>query len=125
MRFGFKQGLIWVPVTLQYEGVIVEVDNCILDTGSASTAIDIDLIDFNYQKPAHIKRLRGLGGGTQEVVCQEIDLFKIGNQEFRNIEVEFGDIKADFGINGFIGTDILSRLTLTIDFRKQTITLDS
>lgn len=123
MKFEFRQGLIWVPVILQFEGKLVEVDDCILDTGSASTAIDIDLVEFNYHKPAYLKRLRGLGGGTQEVVSQKIDLFQIGNQPFHNIEIEFGDIKADFGINGFIGTDILSRLNFIVDFVDQIITL--
>ncbi len=59
MTFEFRQGLIWVAVTLEYEGKSIDIDRCILDTGSATTAIDIDLISFNYQKPAIIRRLRG------------------------------------------------------------------
>ena len=68
MNFVFDQGLIWISINIQYEGKSIEIENCILDTGSATTAIDIDLVDFNYRKPASIKRLYGLGGGTQEVI---------------------------------------------------------
>lgn len=121
MRFEFHTGLIWIPIEIVYEGKSVKIDNCILDTGSATTALDIDLVAFNYQKPAFIKRLRGLGGGTQEVVCQKIDAFVIDNTELQQIEIEFGDIRSHFGISGFIGNDILSRFSLTINFLQQEI----
>ena len=49
------------------------MDNWILDTGSATTPVDIELVDFNYRKPAMIKRLFGIGGGTQEVIAQKVD----------------------------------------------------
>jgi hypothetical protein len=62
---------------------VLKIDNCILDTESATTAIDIDLIDFNYRKPSKIKRLFGIGGGTHEVIAQKIDKAIIDEVEFR------------------------------------------
>ena len=123
MKFVFKNGLIWIPIALQYEGASIDIENCILDTGSATTAIDIELVAFNYRKPTAIKRLYGLGGGTQEVVAQQIDRLTVDNINLEAIEVEFGDIKADFGINGFIGNDILSQFSLTIDFSNLDIVI--
>ncbi len=70
MNFELKHGLIWITFELIYEGNSVVIDNCIVDTGSAATAIDIDLVNFNYGKSAIVKRLFGIGGGTQEVVSQ-------------------------------------------------------
>ena len=40
MKFKWKNGLIWVTLNVVYEGQPFEVSECILDTGSASTAID-------------------------------------------------------------------------------------
>ena len=125
MRFEFRHGLIWVAITLVYEGKSVDIDRCILDTGSATTAIDIDLVAFNYQKSAIIRRLRGLGGGTQEVVCQNIDSLKLDDTELSPIDIEFGDISSTLGINGFIGNDILSRFSLTTDFFEREIEIIS
>ena len=122
MRFEWIEGLIWVSFELVYEGKVAKIDHCILDTGSATTAIDIDLVEFNYRKPATIKRLWGIGGGTQEVVGQVVDKIIIDQKELKQIEIEFGDIQADLGINGFIGNDILSHYSLTIDFKKREIT---
>jgi hypothetical protein len=121
MKFEFRDGLVWIPISLEYEGKQIQIEKCILDTGSATTAFDINFVDFNYQKSSFIRRLCGLGGGTQEVVCQEIDSMMIGKTELKHIEIEFGDIAEGFGIEGFIGNDILSRFTFTIDFQKQEI----
>ena len=121
MNFELKQGLIWLTFELIYEGNGVIIDKCILDTGSAATAIDIDLVDFNYRKSAIVKRLFGIGGGTQEVVSQNVGKVIIGGKELNDIEIEFGDIQAELGINGFIGNDILSRFSILIDYQKQEI----
>ena len=73
MKFEWKDGLIWVTFILEYEGTAFEIDNCILDTGSATTAVDIDLVDFNFRKSGIITRLFGIGGGTQEVIIHRVD----------------------------------------------------
>ncbi len=121
MRFGFRNGLIWISIGIEYEGKSIEIPDCILDTGSATTAADIDFVNFNYHKPAFIRRLCGLGGGIQEVVCQRIDKLVIDNTELKDIEIEFGDIRTGFEINGFVGNDILSHFSFTVDFSKQEI----
>lgn len=121
MKFKFRGGLIWIPVSLVYEGKQIRIDECILDTGSATTAFDINFVEFNYQKISFIRRLRGLGGGKQEVVCQQIDSLTIGNTKLNNIDIEFGDVEEGFGIQGFVGNDVLSRFRFTIDFQKQDV----
>ena len=50
--FEWKHGLIWITFELEYKEKAVKIDNCILDTGSATTTVDIELVDFNYRKPA-------------------------------------------------------------------------
>ncbi len=77
MKFDFKNGLIWVSINLEYEGKDKKIENCILDTGSATTALDIDLVEFNYRKSSTVKRLIGIGGGTQEVISQQVEKITI------------------------------------------------
>jgi len=121
MIFKWHQGLIWVSIDLGYEGKEHRIDNCVLDTGSATTAVDIDLVDFNYRKPANIKRLFGIRGGIQEVVSQEINAITIDCKMLKNVELEFGDFQKYLGINGFIGNDILSHFTINIDYFEKEI----
>jgi len=40
-----------------------------------------------------------------------------------DIDIEFGNLRSELGINGFVGNDILSRFTLTIEYATQHITL--
>jgi len=78
---------------------------------------------ISHQKLAVIKRLHGIGGGIQEVISQKVEKLKIDQIELSDIEIEFGIIRDNFGINGFIGNDILSRFIINIDYDKRTITL--
>jgi len=121
MKFEWRHGLIWVSIIIVYEGISTKIDNCIIDTGSKTTMIDIDLIEFNYQKPAIIKRLFGIGNGTQEVICQPVDKVIIADIELEYVEMEFGNIKEKLGINGLIGNDILSKFILKINYEQQII----
>jgi len=121
MKFEWQQGLIWVPLTVIYGGSTIIIPDCIIDTGSKTTMIDIDWVEFDYQKPAIIKRLFGIGTGTQEVLCQQVNKVIIDQFELETVDIEFGTIKEHLGINGFIGTDILEKFILTIDFKKQFI----
>ncbi|MCP4687798.1 MAG: hypothetical protein GY859_07090, partial [Desulfobacterales bacterium] len=84
MRFDFKRGLIRVTFELIYEGARAAIDNCIIDTGSATTAVEIDLININFRKPAEITRLYGIGGGIQEVIAQKTDAVIIDKHELKN-----------------------------------------
>ncbi len=125
MNFLFKKGLIWVCVAVIYDGRVTTVENCVVDTGSATTAIDIDQIELNYSRPAKIRRLFGVGDGTQDVIVQNVDAFRIGVHNFKDVELEFGDLKGRFGIGGFIGNDILSRCNVNIDYTNQNLNLKS
>ena len=120
MNFDWKKGLIWVDITLEYHGNKYHIQNCIVDTGSASTAFDIDLVEFDYSRPTQIKRLSGIGG-TQEVVSQKVESLSIGDIEINDLQIEFGSLQNSYGINGFIGTDVLSRFQVNIDFSNQEI----
>jgi len=46
MILSFQNGLTWISINIEYEGKHTRINNCILDTGSATTAIDIDLVNF-------------------------------------------------------------------------------
>jgi len=120
MNFYWKKGLIWVDIELEYNGKKYHIENCIVDTGSASTAIDIDLIEFDYNRITQIKKLSGIGG-IEEVMSQKVESLILGDIEIKNLQIEFGSLQNSYGINGFIGTNILSQFEVNIDFSKQKI----
>lgn len=123
MKFRWEQGLIWISINLCYEGRDYLIDDCIVDTGAASSAIDIEHIPFNYTKPAVVRQLFGIGGGKQEVVVQAVDAITIDDNKLEEVNIEFGDLNVDYGINGFIGTDLLSLFKVEIDFQEKSLKL--
>jgi len=123
VKFRFAHGLIFISIDLVYEGKTTRIDNCLVDTGSATTAVDIDMVDLDYRKPSEIKRLIGIGGGSQEVIAQSVDGIQIGNQTLKDIKLEFGDLNEALAINGFIGNDILSFFEVSISYERQEIRL--
>ena len=120
MQFVEHDGLIFIPITLGYNSKIYQITDCILDTGSAGTIIDIDLIPFNPKIPAILKRLQGIGG-HQDVVAQHVDFIKIDNCRLENILVEFGDIQNSYGIKGILGTNLLRFMNISLNFSQQKI----
>ncbi len=85
--------------------------------------IDIDLVEFDYHKPASIKRLFGNCTRKQEVLCQQVDKIILDRFELKSVEIEFGAIRENVSVNGFIGNDILSQFLLTINFKQKVIDL--
>jgi hypothetical protein len=120
MQFIEHDGLIFIPITLGYNSKNYQVTDCILDTGSAGTIIDVDLIPFNPKIPGILKRLHGIGG-HQDVVAQYVDFIQIENCWLENILVEFGDIQNSYGIKGILGTNLLRFMSLYLNFNQQEI----
>ncbi|MDM8561138.1 hypothetical protein [Candidatus Parabeggiatoa sp. HSG14] len=120
MKFIEHDGLIFIPITLGYNSKIYQVTDCILDTGSAGTVIDVDLIEFNPKIPGILKRLYGIGG-HQDVVAQQVGFIKIENCRLENILVEFGDIKNSYGIKGILGTNLLRFMNFYLNFNQREI----
>jgi hypothetical protein len=120
MQFIEHDGLIFIPITLGYNSNNYQITDCILDTGSAGTIIDVDLIPFNPKIPGILKRLHGIGG-YQDVVAQQVDFIKIENCRLENILVEFGNIKNSYGIKGILGTNLLRFMNFYLNFNQQEI----
>jgi len=120
MQFIEHDGLIFIPITLGYNSKSYQVTDCILDTGSAGTIIDVDLIGFNPKIPGILKRLHGIGG-HQDVVAQQVGFIKIENCRLENILVEFGDLKNSYGIKGILGTNLLRFINFYLNFNQREI----
>ncbi len=121
MNFRWGHGLIWVNFEVEYAQKVYQIKDCIIDTGSATTAVHTDAVEFDLRRGGILKRLVGIGGGRQEVVTQMVDRFIIDKTEFNQIEIEFGNLQDEFGVNGFVGNDILKHFVVAIDYPRQQI----
>lgn len=121
IRFDLCYGLIVVPARFCYRHEQIVAD-CLLDSGSAGTAVEIDLIELDYDRQTHIVELSGIGG-NQEVVQQNIEQVEFCGRQVCDFKVQFGDIASEFGFHGIIGSDLLNALGIRIDYERKEISL--
>ena len=125
MKFKWYKGLPFIAITLDVEGVEIEFDNALIDTGSSSSLFNIDkLLDkgLGAMQTDIIVEMVGIGG-TEHVFQREINAVKIAMCHIANPTVQFGEMDYGFEIDGIIGADLLSQICAVIDFGCDSLTV--
>ena len=120
MKFKLQGGLLYLPVSIVHESQVELIG--IIDTGSAGTVVEIERFNIDLlSRDARAVTMVGVGG-TQEAFAQKVSRITIGDSSVDNFELEFCDLKEDFGFEAIIGSDLLDKLGAVIDFKKREIT---
>jgi gag-polyprotein putative aspartyl protease len=125
-------GAITIPVKINGPRVIVPViltsgnssstGNLLVDTGAAQTMISKRLArEIRLLSIANQTRT-GIGGSIQVDVGQ-VESVKVGEAEVKNMRVSIHDRVYDFGSEGLLGFDFLSRFQMSVDSDKQVMVL--
>ena len=125
-------GTISIPVKINGPRVVVPVTfvsgnssstgNLLVDTGASQTMIskrlarEIQLLSIDTQKRI------GIGGAIQVDVGQ-VETVKVGDAEVKNMRVSIHDRVYDFGSEGLLGFDFLSRFQMSVDSDNQVMVL--
>lgn len=123
MRLELRESLLFVPVTLVYRGARLEIDDLLVDTGSASTLLSIDAVaplGIYPETTDNIRRIRGVGG-VDYVFSRPVDAISIGGRAASSLEIEFGGLDYGFKMNGILGLDALLRAGAVLDLKNLTI----
>ena len=118
----FLGGLLFVSVAIVHSSKETRI-RAIIDTGSAGSAIDINLLKPDFTRPAKFAEIVGVGG-SQPAVIQAVDSLEIGNLILRERQLEFADLENSFGIQGIIGNDLLDLCNATIDFQPRALSVN-
>lgn len=119
MKFDYRGGLLYLPITIHYDSETTLTG--IIDTGSAGTVVDVDCFNIDYlSRNARAVVVHGVGG-SQEAFVQTVEFVRIGEQKVEDIEIEFCDLKDDFGFEAIIGSNLLDKLGAIIDYPKREI----
>ncbi len=109
MQLTLRDGLLLLPVTVSYQGQQVRVPDLVVDTGSATTMISIDIllqIGIVPEPEDILHVVRGLGG-AEVVFSRRVDSLQVGSCAVEQFEIEVGGIDRAFDINGVLGLDFL------------------
>lgn len=117
MRIRLQNGLPYIAVTVSYRGHRLELDNVLLDTGSAGTVFSIDrLLDIGLEYAADdaVHRIHGVGG-TEFVFSKTLERLAVGDIYVEDFEIEVGGMNYGFEMDGIVGLDFLLRVGAVID----------
>lgn len=121
-----RDGLPQVSMSIHHAGRRLDLDNVLLDTGSASTIFSADRlldIDLRCERTDILNRIRGVGG-TEFVFSKTIDELSLGDLKVADFEIEVGamDYGFSFELEGILGMDFLERIGAVIDLRNRRVT---
>ncbi len=109
MKPELRNNLLYTKLSVSHKGSLVDVDNILIDTGSATTVISADIllqIGIRPEPGDAIRTIRGVGG-TEAVFSRIVDYVRVDNSTIENFEIEVAGMDFGFIINGILGMDFL------------------
>jgi hypothetical protein len=123
MRIRLQDELPFVAIALNYRGQRIELENVLLDTGSAGTIFSTDKlspIGLWYEADDMVHRVRGVGG-AEFVFSKRVDHLAVSDLVLSDFEIEVGAMDYGFEIEGILGMDFLTRVGARIDLAELSI----
>lgn len=117
MQLHLKHDLPFTAVEVVYQGTSIEIQNVLVDTGSASTIFSVDALAALNVAPLPsdtLHMIRGVGG-TEVVFMRRMDEVRLGDKRLGEVEVEVGGMDYGFEISGILGMDLLLAAGAVID----------
>lgn len=123
MRLQIRGELPFITLTLVHRGSVTSVENVLVDTGSASTVLNADVVALVGVLPEpgdRVRALRGVGG-REFVFTHRIDRLEVDGRGLSDFEVEVGEMDYGFEIGGILGMDFLRSTGAILNLRKLTL----
>jgi Aspartyl protease len=120
MKLNVKGQLLFASVSVVHGGMVLEIDNVLIDTGSGGTVLGADKlaeIDVVPEPRDKLRRIAGVGG-AEYVFEKKIDRLSVGELIVEGFTVEIGALEYGFQIDGIIGLDFLRTTRSLIDLAK-------
>jgi hypothetical protein len=123
MNIEVIHGLPFVEVTVLYRGSELRVERVLLDTGSAGTIFNANLVSaigVFPEKNDVVDTIRGVGG-VEYVYTKYFETIYFGIVSLENFQVEIGNMDYGMEISGIVGFDFISAANLLIDTKNMLV----
>lgn len=120
MQLQIRYNLPFVTIKIDHNNKSLQIPSVLIDTGSASTLLSIDLlvnVGIQPDPTDIIHTIRGVGG-TEVVFKKTIQTITMDNLVLNNFDIEVGSMDYGFEINGILGMDFLLFAGIKIDLQK-------
>lgn len=123
MKIEVQDGLPFVSVLIEQGEKRLQLENVLLDTGSAGSIFSSDRLKeagIHPKDTAWIRRITGVGG-DEFVVETAVDAVAVGQLKVKNFIIEAGAMDYKFLLDGILGFDFLQATEAVIDLGKMEI----
>lgn len=125
ITFELRHKLPFISITVVHGGIEFQIDNVLVDTGSAATILASDYVrkfGIDSEPEDKIRKIVGVGG-NEYVIEKRIDALIIDGVSIEDSIIQLGEMDYGFAINGIIGGDLLMRTKMIIDYERCAISL--
>ncbi len=120
MKIRIEDGLPFVSISISFQQQQLDLDNVIIDTGSAGTIFKFDSIKsigISQEADDEIHRICGVGG-KEFVFVKRIDRISLNDAAVEDFQIEIGATEYGFAIEGILGLDFLTQFGAIIDLKE-------
>ncbi len=121
MHIRLSENLPLISLQLVHNDQRIDVENVLLDTGSAGTLFPTDTIaqiGLTLEPHDPIHRIRGVGG-SEFVFTKKLDQLILDENLIANdFEIEVGAMEYGFDLGGIVGMDFLIQVGAIIDLQQ-------
>ena len=121
MNLTIQYNLPFISIQAGYCGLSVDISHILVDTGSATTILNADILSTIGVKPeANDTTAKIVGIGGEESVYQKvIDFIKVEDKVMTDFKIEVGLMDYGFEINGILGMNFLMKANAIIDLHRK------
>ncbi|MEK3688278.1 retropepsin-like aspartic protease [Paenibacillus sp. FSL R10-2736] len=119
-------GLPFVSMTVVFRGRELKLEKVLLDTGSASTLLNADIVQEIGMVPEgndSVDIIRGVGG-VEYVYTKCLDTIVVDKAMLKDFQVEIGNMDYGMEIDGILGFNFLKHARAVIDTGEMQLKTD-
>lgn len=123
MNITSKYGLPFIEVELNHSGKSYRSAKFLIDTGSASTLLSVEVavqLGLGPEPNDAIREIRGVGG-TEFVYEKYIDGILLGTKMIDRFKIQIGDTDYGFEMDGIIGYNFMKAAKVIVNLNKMEI----
>jgi hypothetical protein len=126
MNITESYGLPFVSMTVVFRGRELKLEKVLLDTGSASTLLNADIVQEIGMVPEGndiVDIIRGVGG-VEYVYTKYLDSIIVDEAILKDFQVEIGNMDYGMEIEGILGFNFLKQAGAVIDTGEMQLKTD-
>ncbi|MDQ0659559.1 retropepsin-like aspartic protease [Paenibacillus sp. W2I17] len=126
MKISEIYGLPFISIKLEFRGKVLLLEKVLLDTGSASTLLNADVVREVGMVPEEndlVEIIRGVGG-IEYVYTKSLDSITVEGTTINNFQIEIGNMDYGLEIDGILGFNFMRQTGVVINTNLMELSID-